>query len=159
MLTIGPVGSAAWVRVRPVIRVAGEADTRGRLVRLTNRVAEPTGFCIARIGWSAGLLVGAGLRFVQFMPIGRENCFLETMRRITRRLFTRFRSYFTQKATAPGAWPSIDESYQYFFIASIFMATVTFKIGDVVCLNHSGFFQHRNDMANFGFIHINSPIL
>src|SRR5262245_4990166 len=52
MLTIGPVGSAAWVRVRPSIREAGEAGTRGRLDRLSNRVAEPTGFLYARIGLS-----------------------------------------------------------------------------------------------------------
>src|SRR5689334_18643910 len=58
MLTIRPVGSAAWVRVRPSIRVAGEADTRGCLRHLSNRVAEPTGFLYARIGLSAGLLVG-----------------------------------------------------------------------------------------------------
>lgn len=55
MLTIGPVGSAAWVRVRPSIREAGEAGTRGRLRRLTNRVAEPTGFLYARTGLSGRL--------------------------------------------------------------------------------------------------------
>lgn len=54
MLTIGPVGSAAWVRVRPSIREAGEAGTRRCLRHLTNRVAEPTGFLYARIGLSAG---------------------------------------------------------------------------------------------------------
>jgi hypothetical protein len=49
MFTIGPVGSAAWARAKSTIRVAGEKGTRGRLVRLANRVAEPTGFLYARI--------------------------------------------------------------------------------------------------------------
>lgn len=48
MLTIGPLGSAACVRVLAVIRVAGERFTCGRLVRLTKRVAEPNGFLYAR---------------------------------------------------------------------------------------------------------------
>ena len=48
MFTIGPVGSAAWVRAKSMIREAGEKCTRGRLVRLTNRVAEPTGFFFLR---------------------------------------------------------------------------------------------------------------
>jgi hypothetical protein len=65
MLTIGPVGSAAWVRVRPSIRVAGEADTCGRLSRLINRVAEPTGFLYARIGLSGRPARGAALYSVR----------------------------------------------------------------------------------------------
>lgn len=72
MLTIGPVGSAAWVRVRPSIRVAGEAGMRGRLVRLSNRVAEPTGFLYARIGLSAGPPVWARRLFLRAERTGNH---------------------------------------------------------------------------------------
>jgi hypothetical protein len=58
MLTIRPVGRAAWARVRPSIRKAGEAGTCGRLRRLINRGARPTGFCMRAPIVRGGLPVG-----------------------------------------------------------------------------------------------------
>jgi hypothetical protein len=51
MLAIGPLGSAACVRALAVIREAGERFTRGRLVRLLKRVAEPNGFYMRASNW------------------------------------------------------------------------------------------------------------
>ena len=67
MFSIRPVGRAACVSVRPLIRVSkgyrGGMHTRGFLEPFLKRVARPTGFLYARIGLSGAAVLAAAAFF------------------------------------------------------------------------------------------------